>query len=81
MFSNKKFLLKKLYDYPEINNDDYLLLINRKKNILKDANYINEELLEINTKIDLYNEKLLIINMIKNPLLWSYFYLTYNSNP
>ena len=69
MFSNKKFLLKKLYDYPEINNDDYLLLINRKKNILKDANYINEELLEINTKIDLYNEKLLIINMIKNPLL------------
>lgn len=69
MFSNKKFLLKKLYDYPEINNDDYLLLINRKKNILKDTNYINEELLEINTKIDLYNEKLLIINMIKNPLL------------
>lgn len=69
MFSNKKFLLKKLYDYPEINNDDYLLLINRKKNILKDSNYINEELLEINTKIDLYNEKLLIINMIKNPLL------------
>lgn len=69
MFSNKKFLLKKLYDYPEITNDDYLLLINRKKNILKDTNYINEELLEINTKIDLYNEKLLIINMIKNPLL------------
>lgn len=69
MFSNKKFLLKKLYDYPEINNDDYLVLINRKKNILKDTNYINEELLEINTKIDLYNEKLLIINMIKNPLL------------
>ena len=69
MFSNKKFLLKKLYDYPEINNDDYLLLINRKKNILKDTNYINEELLEINTKIDLYNEKLLIINMIKNPIL------------
>jgi len=69
MFSNKKFLLKKLYDYPEITNDDYLVLINRKKNILKDTNYINEELLEINTKIDLYNEKLLIINMIKNPLL------------
>lgn len=69
MFSNKKFLLKKLYDYPEITNDDYLVLINRKKNILKDTNYINEELLEINTKIDLYNEKLLIINMIKNHLL------------
>lgn len=63
--SNKKLLLKKLLEYPNLNNNEYISLIN-KKNKMFNNNYQNiDELNEINSKIDLFLEKDLIINMIK----------------
>ncbi len=49
-------------DYPEISNKEYLSLLNKKKSINN-----NKELDDINEKIELYNEKQMIINLIKNP--------------
>ena len=64
--SNKKILLKKLLDYPNLNYNEYLNLINTKNNI----NINNKKLLEdIEYKINLYLEKELIINMIKCPII------------
>jgi len=67
--SNKKLLLKKLLEYPNLNNNEYISLINKKNKIMINYNdTINnqtEELDEINLKLDLYLEKELIINMIK----------------
>jgi len=63
--SSKKFLIKRLMDYPEISNKEYLSLLNKKKSI----NNNNKELDDINEKIELYNEKQMIINLIKNPCL------------
>lgn len=57
---NKKFLLKKLMEYPEINNSEYIELI-KKRNITNDYN----EIKLIENKINLYNEKQMLINMIK----------------
>jgi hypothetical protein len=62
--SSKKFLIKRLMDYPEISNKEYLSLLNKKKSINN-----NKELDDINEKIELYNEKQMIINLIKNPCL------------
>ncbi len=62
--SSKKFLIKKLMDYPEISNKEYLSLLHKKKLISK-----NKELDVINERIELYNEKLMIINLIKNPYI------------
>lgn len=59
---NKKYLINKLLELPEITEEDYLYLI-RKKN--KTNNQI--ELSNINEKISLYNEKNMIINLIKTP--------------
>jgi len=59
--SNKRILLKKLLDYPNLNHNEYISLINKKNKMTNN----NEELDEINSKIDLYLEKELIINMIK----------------
>jgi len=59
--SNKRILLKKLLDYPNLNHNEYISLINKKNKMTIN----NEELDEINSKIDLYLEKELIINMIK----------------
>lgn len=66
--SSKRVLIKKLLNYPNINNDDYLLLIHKKNKILEKAE-IDEinELTKINEQIDLYTEKQLLINMIKYP--------------
>ncbi len=66
--SSKRVLIKKLLNYPNINNDDYLLLIQKKNKILEKAE-IDEinELTKINEQIDLYTEKQLLINMIKHP--------------
>jgi hypothetical protein len=66
--SSKRVLIKKLLNYPNINNDDYLLLIHKKNKILEKAEMdeINE-LTKINEQIDLYTEKQLLINMIKYP--------------
>ncbi len=64
--SNKKLLLKKLLEYPNLNNNEYISLINKKNKMIINNNYENtEELNEINSKIDVYLEKELIINMIK----------------
>jgi len=62
--SNKKYLIKKLFDYPEISNNEYLSLIEQKynNNNNNDLNYINE-------RINLYREKQMIINLIKNPYI------------
>jgi hypothetical protein len=62
--SSKKFLIKKLMDYPEISNKEYLSLLHKKKLISN-----NKELDVINERIELYNEKLMIINLIKNPYI------------
>jgi hypothetical protein len=66
--SNKKLLLKKLLEYPNLNHNEYISLINKKNKLIIDNNTISnqtEELNEINSKLDLYLEKELIINMIK----------------
>lgn len=60
MNCNKKYLLRKLMNYPKITNDDYLNLI-KNKNKIND----NNELLLIENKINLYKEKELLIEMIK----------------
>lgn len=57
---NKKFLINKLFELPEITEKEYLNLL-KKKN--KSDNQL--ELSMINEKINLYNEKNMIINLIK----------------
>lgn len=68
--SSKKLLLKKLLEYPNLNHNEYISLINKKNKLIIDNDYsINnqiQELNEINSKLDLYLEKELIINMIKS---------------
>jgi|688.fasta_scaffold961200_1 hypothetical protein len=60
---NKKFLIHKLLELPEITDEDYLNLIK----IRNKHNNNQFELLQINEKIKLYNEKNMIINLIKTP--------------
>jgi hypothetical protein len=62
---NKKFLINKLLDYPEISYKDYRLLIQKKNNLLNNNLMDNKELFNINNKINLYNEKEMIIQLIK----------------
>ena len=50
--SSKKFLIKRLMDYPEISNKEYLSLLNKKKSINN-----NKELNDINERIELYHPK------------------------
>jgi hypothetical protein len=60
---NKKFLIHKLLELPEITDEDYLNLIK-----IKNKHNNNQfELSQINEKIKLYNEKNMIINLIKTP--------------
>lgn len=59
---NKKYLINKLLELPEITDNDYLNLIKKKNKIKNDL-----ELLQIEEKISLYNEKNMIINLIKTP--------------
>jgi len=61
---NKKFLINKLLELPEITDKDYLNLIKIKN---KHIDNQLEELTQINEKIKLYNEKNMIINLIKTP--------------
>jgi len=60
-YIKKKYLLKKLMDYPDISNKEYINLIKIKNKI----NNNKEELEKIENKINLYNEKQIIIEMIK----------------
>jgi len=60
---SKKFLINKLLELPEITREEYLSLIKIKNNSLNNQ----FELIQINEKINLYNEKEMIINLIKSP--------------
>ena len=64
---NKKYLIKKLLDYPEITKTDYLNLLKLKENEINDNNKLDE----INNKINLYNDKEIIMEMLKYPQLFS----------
>jgi len=64
--NNKRLLLKKLLEYPNLNNNEYKNLINKKNNIINNDNYYDNDLIEIDNKINLYLEKNLIIDMIKS---------------
>lgn len=63
--SSKKYLIKKLMEYPEISNKEYLSLLHKKNT----NTYDNKEMDDIIEKIELYNQKQMIINLIKNPYL------------
>ena len=64
---NKKYLIKKLLDYPEITKTDYLNLLKLKEKEIND----NNKLEEINNKINIYNDKEIIMEMLKYPQLFS----------
>jgi hypothetical protein len=57
---NKKYLINKLLVFPEITDEDYLNLVRKKNRGCDDI-----ELIQINEKINLYNEKNMIMNLIK----------------
>jgi len=59
---NKKYLINKLLSLPEITDEDYRNLIRKRNNIKNQL-----ELSQINERINLYNEKNMIINLIKTP--------------
>ena len=61
--SSKKYLINKLLELPEITKDEYIILLKKKNNLLNNQT----ELSLINEKINLYNEKEMIINLIKTP--------------
>lgn len=61
---NKKYLINKLLDYPEISHNDYCKLL-KEKNKLINNSCGNIDITCIDNKIKLYNEKELIIQMIK----------------
>jgi len=65
--SDKKFLIKKLMEYPNITNDEYISLVKERNNLLSKHNHTNNNIIftEIDNKIDIYNEKQMIINLIK----------------
>ena len=65
--SDKRLLIKKLLNYPDISNDDYLLLIHKKNKLLESGELRELELTEIDNKIELFAEKQILINMIKHP--------------
>lgn len=68
--SNKKYLIKRLLEYPEITTNEYILLIDKKNKItLGNNNFYNDDINKINDRIELYNEKQMIINLIKNPFI------------
>lgn len=61
--SGKKYLINKLLELPEITKEEYLILVKKRNNLFN--NQI--ELSLINEKINLYNEKEMLINLIKTP--------------
>ncbi len=68
--SNKKYLIKRLLEYPEITTNEYISLIDKKNKItLGNNNFYNDDINKINDRIELYNEKQMIINLIKNPFI------------
>jgi len=65
---NKKFLIKKLLDYPYISNNEYISLIEKQNKFIRYNNHDDDdEINYINSRINLYNEKLMIIDLLKTP--------------
>ena len=60
---NKRYLIKKLLDYPEITKSEYLNLIKLKETEINNPDYLEE----INNKINLYNDKEVIMEILKYP--------------
>ena len=65
----KKQLINKLLEYPEINNNQYKLLLSKKNKIMEHTDCDINELNNINKQINLYNENQLLISMIKLPTI------------
>jgi hypothetical protein len=61
----KKYLINKLLHYPDISSKDYRLLLKEKNKLINNNSFDSSELYNINNKINLYNEKEMIIQMIK----------------
>lgn len=61
----KKYLINKLLHYPDISSKDYRLLLKEKNKLINNNSFDSNELYNINNKINLYNEKEMIIQMIK----------------
>jgi hypothetical protein len=71
---NKRYLIKKLLDYPEITKSEYLNLIKLKETEINNPDYLEE----INNKINLYNDKEIIMEMLKYPPQLSNIYFKTN---
>lgn len=61
--SGKKYLINKLLELPEITKEEYSILVKKRNNLHNNQ----AELSLINEKINLYNEKEMLINLIKIP--------------
>lgn len=62
--SDKKYLIKKLLEYPEISNDEYISLVKQKNKLINENHY--NEIDKIDKKLNIYIEKQMIISLIKN---------------
>jgi hypothetical protein len=71
---NKRYLIKKLLDYPEITKSEYLNLIKLKETEINNPDYLEE----INNKINLYNDKEVIMEILKYPPQLSNIYFKTN---
>lgn len=67
--TNKKFLIKRLMEYPQLSQSDYISLIQEKNNLIQNNHLIIDVDVKINDldkQINLYNEKQMLIDLIKN---------------
>lgn len=62
--SEKKYLIKKLLEYPEISNDEYISLVKQKNKLINENHYNEND--EIDKKLNIHIEKQMIISLIKN---------------
>ncbi len=62
--SDKKYLIKKLLEYPEISNDEYISLVKQKNKLINENHY--NEIDKIDKKLNIHIEKQMIISLIKN---------------
>lgn len=62
--SEKKYLIKKLLEYPEISNDEYISLVKQKNKLINENHY--NEIDKIDKKLNIHIEKQMIISLIKN---------------
>lgn len=62
--SEKKYLIKKLLEYPEISNDEYISLVKQKNKLINENHY--NEIDKIDKKLNIHIEKQMIISLIKS---------------